>query len=73
VRISKSARRHGIADKDIMHALSHPLRILDQDDISMIVGPSRTGVLLEVGVLNLCTDPAVVHAMPLRPKYHPYL
>lgn len=56
-----------------MHALNHPLRVVDQDDDSMVLGPSRTGALLEVGVLNLYTDPAVVHAMPLRPKYYPYL
>ena len=39
----------------------------------MVLGPSRSAELLEVGVLNLETDPLVVHAMPLRPKFYPYL
>ena len=80
MRIAKSARKHGVADEDIQHALKHALRIVDDDDddddddeISMVLGPSRSAELLEVGVLNLETDPLVVHAMPLRPKFYPYL
>jgi hypothetical protein len=32
VKIHPSARKHGIADEDIEHAMRHPLAIDDQDD-----------------------------------------
>jgi hypothetical protein len=32
VEIHPSARKHGIADEDIKHAMRHPLAIDDQDD-----------------------------------------
>ncbi|CAN5342034.1 hypothetical protein BH23ACT9_BH23ACT9_19360 [soil metagenome] len=36
----------------------------------MYVGPSRTGVLLEIGVLDVHTAEAlIIHAMPARPAY----
>jgi hypothetical protein len=73
MRIAESARDHGVPDEDILHALRHPLRIIEEDDLSMVLGPSRSAELLEIGVLDLSTDPAVVHAMPMRPKYYPYL
>jgi hypothetical protein len=73
MRIAESARRHGVSDEDIRHALGNAMRILDEDDLTMVLGPARTGDPLEVGVLNIEDDPIVVHAMPLRPKYFPYL
>jgi hypothetical protein len=41
----------------------------------LVIGADRTGQLLEVVVLDDDVDdePIVIHAMPLRPKFHPYL
>jgi hypothetical protein len=37
-----SARKHGIADEDIEHAMRHALAIDDQeDDTRLYLGPSR--------------------------------
>lgn len=42
----------------------------EMDDVTMYIGPSRTGALLEVGVLDAYGDDAVViHAMSARRRY----
>jgi hypothetical protein len=74
VRIAQTARKHGIADEDMFHALRNPIaqRRLD-DDFTMRVGPARDGDLLEVGVLGIDTDdPVIVRAMHGRPQYLPH-
>jgi hypothetical protein len=49
VEIHPSARKHGIADEDIEHAMKHPLAIDDQDgDTRLYLGPARSVELLEV-------------------------
>ena len=75
MRIGKSARKHEIADKDIWHAIRNAIRLFANDDeVTILVGPARDGALLEIGVLDFDgDDPLVVHALPLRPKYYPYL
>jgi hypothetical protein len=73
VRIAHIARKHGIADEDMFHALRNPIAQwrLD-DDFTMRLGPARDGDLLEVGVLGIDTDdPVIVHAMRARPQYLP--
>jgi hypothetical protein len=64
-----SARRHGIADNDMLHAYRNPIRVLDLDDIAMLVGPDRAGRLLEVGVASADGVDLLVHAMPARPRF----
>jgi hypothetical protein len=39
----------------------------------LLIGGGRDGTLLEVGVLDPETDPAIFHAMKLRRKFYPYL
>lgn len=73
MRIAGSARRHGVEDEDIWHAVRNTMRRLD-NDVTILIGPAQDGALLEVGVLSIDgDDPAIVHAMPMRPKYDPYL
>jgi hypothetical protein len=75
VEIHPSARKHGIADEDIDHAMGHPLAIDDQDDDTRLyLGPSRRADLLEV--VTIVRDDGselVIHAMKMRPKYRPLL
>ena len=66
-----SARRHGIADEDILHAYRNPIRWIDlhEDEITMVIGPDQTGRLLEVGIAAGDEIEFVIHAMPARDKY----
>lgn len=68
-----SARKRGIPDEDILHALAFAIRAYpDQGEYELVVvGPARNGVtLLEVGY-DLDEDGriVIVHAMPARKKY----
>jgi hypothetical protein len=75
VEIHPSARKHGIADEDIEHAMRHALAIDDQDDDTRLyLGPSRSADLLEV--VTIVRDDGselVIHAMRMRPRYRPLL
>jgi hypothetical protein len=67
VEIHPSARKHGIADEDIEHAMA----IEDQDDDTRLyLGPSRSADLLEV--VTIVRDDGselAIHAMKMRAKY----
>jgi hypothetical protein len=67
--IIASARKHGVPDDDIFHAYRHPSRVLQLDDLVMLIGPSRTGQLLEIGVSRADGIDFIVHAMPARAKF----
>lgn len=75
MRVGQPARKHGIADDDIHHAARTAMRRIPlPDNLTMLIGPSRSGALLEIGVLDLYgDDPVAIHAMPLRPKYAQFL
>jgi len=71
VEIHPSARKHGIADEDIEHAIDNAMAIDDQeDDVRLYLGPARNADLLEVGTI-IRTDGTelAIHAMRLRPQY----
>ena len=71
VEVHTSARRHGIADDDIEHAMKHAMAIEPQDDDTRLyLGPSRSAELLEV--VTIVRDDGselAIHAMPMRAKY----
>jgi hypothetical protein len=77
VEVDDSARKHGVPDADIHHAVRMPMRAIRQGgDRMFVIGPRRDGSLLEVIVLDALGDdePAVaIHAMPLRPKFEKFL
>jgi hypothetical protein len=65
-----SARKHGIADEDMLHAYRHPTRVFAVDDLVMLIGGDRAGQPLEIGVA--ASDEGVefiVHAMRARTKF----
>ncbi len=75
VRIGKPARKHGVADVDIWHAVRNSPRwmVLD-NDLTMLIGPGTDGALLEIGVLGIDgDDPVVIHAMRLRARFYRFL
>jgi len=71
VDIHPSARKHGIADEDIRHAVANAMSIDDQDnDTRLYLGPSRSAALLEVVTIVRAEEPELaIHAMPMRAKY----
>lgn len=74
MEIAGSARKHGIADADMLHAVRNPMRRISQDDDAiLILGADRTGRLLEVVVVDREGDQRVIHAMELRRAFRRYL
>jgi hypothetical protein len=72
VEVLRSARRHGIDDVDIDHAVRNAKVVEEvaEDPVRyLVIGPDRAGNLLELIVLDRPQGPAVTHAMALRAKY----
>lgn len=66
-----AARKHGVPDDDMLHALRHHWRAFETNDpaVTMFIGPSRSGEPLEVGVVQDDQGVAVIHAMAARAKF----
>lgn len=75
MEIYRSARKHGIADEDISHAVDQALAVGEQDDGKVLyLGPDRAGNLLEVvSVVRDDGSEVVIHVMRMRAKYEPFL
>ena len=74
--IHHTARKHGIDDDDILHAIEHALAVeeYEDDDRVLYLGPNRAANLLEVITLAITQGlELVIHAMPMLPKYRPLL
>lgn len=70
--ILDSARRHGVSDEDMQHAVRNPVRSFRVgDDMTMVIGADPAGRLIEVGVVEGLGDFELViaHAMPARDKF----
>ena len=68
--ILSSANKHGIVDVDLIHAIDNHLQVWGQDDgLTVLIGPTRAGALLEVGLIEWYGLTAIAHAMPARSKY----
>ena len=76
VEIYESARKHGISDEDILHAVNHALVVADEDGTSRILylGPDGAGNLLViVSVTRDDETEILIHAMRMRRIYEPLL
>ena len=79
MEIHRTARKHGIADDAIRHAVDHALTVIDLEPGSdppkvLAIGPDRAGNLLEVIWLELADDAdLVIHAMRLRTAFYDLL
>lgn len=67
--ILASARKHQIADDDMLHAYRNPIRVFDLDDLTMLIGPDSAARLLEIGVSDAEGIEFIVHAMPARDRF----
>lgn len=75
VDIYRSARKHGVTDADIVHAVDHALGAAEQDDGKVLyLGADRAGNMLEVVSVTRDDDTEIViHAMRMRRIYEPLL
>lgn len=78
VRILSSARKHGVADGDILHVLVQAvLRLMTMDErpgVTLHLGADSAGRLTEViTVRNTDEVTRVIHAMSMRRKYVSFL
>lgn len=76
VEVAEAARKHGIADADMLHALRVQFRALRQNgNRELIIGADRTGRLLEIVILDATEQepPCVIHAMELRKRFYEFL
>lgn len=76
MEIHDAARKHGIADVDMRHAVEQALAgyALEQGDgeprRTLLLGPDRAGNLLEIVVLELDDGEQIaIHAMRMRGSY----
>ena len=67
--ILASARKHEVADDDMLHAYRNPIRVFDFDDLTMLIGADTAGRLLELGTASAEGIEFIVHAMPARQKF----
>lgn len=77
MEFTAGARKHGIEDADILHAIRNPFRYIEQEydgELRMLIlGADRTGRLLEVVVVPADDPQRVIHADRMRPKFYDYL
>ena len=71
VDIEANARKHGVTDNDMLHALRHHWRAFETDDdaVTVFIDPSTNSEPLEDGVVTDDEGSAVIHAMPARQKF----
>lgn len=79
VRVNESARKHGLADADMLAAVSDVRLAIALDDDSpqrqLVLGFDTSTRLLEVVVLVFedGREPLIIHAMPARRQYRDLL
>lgn len=62
-----SARRHGVTDQAVAHAVAQAMRVIETEDGLFVIGPDTAGRLLElVARPGEEGELVVFHAMPLR-------
>lgn len=68
--IAPSALKHGLTLEDILHAYRNPIRVWDLGDgFTMMIGPNRAAIVLEVGYVEGDVAIVIVHAMQAREKF----
>ena len=76
MEIRASARRHGIADDDMLHAWRNQLRYVQLEYNGelqlLVIGPSRSGAQLEL-VVPVDPPRRIIHADQLRSRFYEYL
>ncbi|OCB56136.1 hypothetical protein A5722_14660 [Mycobacterium vulneris] len=76
MQIEDSARKHGITEAAMRHAVANALRIIEQEYDGelrqLVIGADQSARLLEIVVVT--DEPVrIIHADVLRPKFYDYL
>ena len=73
VRVGDPARRHGVSDADMFHAIRYAVCDVPEvgdERFTMLIGPALSGAYLEVGILDLeGQEPVIIHADQLRRSF----
>ena len=72
MEILHSAFRLDVQADDMQHALNNALvieEVADDPIRYLVLGPDRSGNLLELVVMDRPQGPAVIHAMPMTEQY----
>lgn len=70
-----TARRHGVSDDDIQHAIRLCQYREEYDDGGRILylGPNQAGNMLEILSIREEDEELVIHAMPMQAEYETLL
>ncbi|MCT7372711.1 BrnT family toxin [Mycolicibacterium llatzerense] len=76
MQIADSARKHGISDDAMLHAVDNAVRIIEQEYDGecrqLVLATDQAGRWLEVVVVT--DEPVrIIHADRMRPKFRKYL
>lgn len=77
LQVAASARKHGIESADIFHALDNAIRYGEQEydgeSRVFVIGPDRSGRLLEIVLVPADQPQRIIHADVLRPSRYKFL
>lgn len=77
MQIIESARKHDVADKDIVHAWENAIRYVEfeyhGEERLLVIGADRHGRMLELVAVPSDTPNRIIHADALRPTFYEYL
>jgi uncharacterized DUF497 family protein len=77
VRVSESARKHGVDNEDITHAWENAIRYVEYDyggdERLLVIGADRHGRMLELVAVPADEPTRIIHADRLRPKFYEFL
>jgi len=77
VDVHASARKHGVSDEEILHALDHAIRLIEfeyqGEERLLVIGDNGRGALLELVLVPNRDPQRVIHADRLRPALFDYL
>lgn len=70
--VAASARKHGIVEHDMLHAIDNAIRYAEQEYDGelriLVIGPDRVGRLLEIVLVPVDEPQRIIHADLLRLK-----
>ena len=77
MEIRASARKHNVADDDIVHAWANAIRLVKYEyrgeERLLVIGPDRHGTMLELVAVPIDEPTRIIHADRLRPSRYDYL
>ncbi|WP_022873470.1 DUF4258 domain-containing protein [Nesterenkonia alba] len=77
MRILNSARKHGITEEEILHALDNAIRYREQEydgELRLfVIGADQHGRFLEIVLVPVDDPMRIIHADILRPSHYEFL